>query len=69
MPYFHPMPHIHPLALAEVIKYIVSLTANNANQISEPLKHVLLLQNVCTVAIIILSFGLMCSHFWKTELN
>lgn len=69
MPYFHPVPHIHPLALAEVIKCIVNLTANNANQISEPLKDVLLLQNVHSVAVAILGFGLMCYYFWKIELN
>lgn len=65
MPYFHPVPHIHPLALAEMIECIVSLTANNANQIRQPLKDVLLLQNVHSVAIPILGFGLWDITFGK----
>lgn len=58
MPYFHPVPHVHPSALAEAIKYIVTLTANNANQICQPLKDILLLQNAHSVAITILGLGL-----------
>ena len=63
------MPHIYPLALAEVIKCIVSLTVDNANQICLPFKDVFLLGNVHSAAITILGFGLMDYRFWKIELN
>lgn len=69
MPHFHPVPHIPLSASAEVIKYIVSLTVDDANQISEPLQDVLLLQNVHSIAVTILGFGFMCHHFWKMELS
>ena len=69
MPYFHPMPYSYPLALAEVIRYIVSLRVNNTNQICQLLKDVLLIQNVHSITITILGFGLMGCHLWKIELS
>ena len=61
------MPYVHLLALTEVIRYIVNLTANNANQICQLLKDVLLLQNVHSIIITILGFGLTGCHLWKIE--